>query len=117
MVELYWPRNTTFLGDDAQYSGPGVHNVPDDQEERFRDRGWEDPPDQQVDTTAVKADDEDDLEALKGVGEATADDLRDADYHTFDDLREASIEDLADVNGVSQSLAQDIHEQLDGEDF
>lgn len=115
MVELYWPRNTTFLAADAEYVGPGVHDIPDDQEERFRERGWEDPPNEQSDATST-FDDPDDLQALTGVGESTADDLRDDGYTTLDDLREASIEDLADVDGVSQSLAQDIHDQLEGEE-
>lgn len=44
MVELYWPRSTTFLAGGDRYAGPGVHDVPDDLEEQFRARGWEDPP-------------------------------------------------------------------------
>lgn len=43
MVKLYWPQATTFLARDQQYTGPGVHDVPDELEEKFRARGWEDP--------------------------------------------------------------------------
>jgi hypothetical protein len=46
MVELYWPRDTTFMDNraDLRFTGSGVYEVPDRLEEFYRSRGWEDPP-------------------------------------------------------------------------
>jgi len=46
MVELYWPRETTFLDVEAdlRFTGSGVYEVPDKLEEFYRSRGWMDPP-------------------------------------------------------------------------
>jgi hypothetical protein len=46
MVELYWPRDTTFMDAEAdlRFTGEGVYKVPGDLEEFYRSRGWEDPP-------------------------------------------------------------------------
>ncbi|NUC71703.1 hypothetical protein HTZ84_05165 [Haloterrigena sp. SYSU A558-1] len=59
MAELYWPRSTTFLGRDQQYAGPEVHDVPDELEEKFRARGWEDPPEEGNESEDVEESDED----------------------------------------------------------
>lgn len=51
---------------------------------------------------------EDDLEAFDGVGPQTADALREAGYDTPDDVRNADAGELTDVDGVSESLADDL---------
>ena len=59
MVELHWPRRSTFLGPSQQYVGPGTFDVPDSEEERFRERGWEDPPADESGDADGSGDDED----------------------------------------------------------
>jgi hypothetical protein len=54
------------------------------------------------------------FEDLDGVGEARADDLRDAGYETIGDLRDAGASELADIDGVSESLAASITDQVGG---
>lgn len=51
MVELHWPRRATFTdvtgdGETVRY-GQGTHDVPEAKVETFRDRGWEQPPEEQ----------------------------------------------------------------------
>lgn len=58
MVELHWPRRSTFRdaagdGDTVRYQ-QGTHDVPEGKEARFRERGWVDPPeDQEADAPDV----------------------------------------------------------------
>ena len=52
MVELYWPRNTTFslsTPSGVEKYRPGLHDIEEDRVERFKDRGWVDPSDDDVD--------------------------------------------------------------------
>jgi len=54
----------------------------------------------------------DDFTDLDKVGDAKAEGLRDAGYASFADLDDASVDELSDVDGVSQSLAENIDEQI-----
>lgn len=90
MVELYWPRSTTFLTPQGSYSGPDVHDIPDDQEAAFRDRGWEDPPG-----------DEEDGEGNPGAdSSAGGDDGLDPSEFTLDALEDA----LEDADADAETL-------------
>lgn len=62
--------------------------------------------------SAEAADAEDDFGTLTGVGEATAENLRSAGFESFDDLGSSSVEEIAEVNGVSDSLAASLKEQV-----
>lgn len=62
--------------------------------------------------SAQAADSEDDFATLSGVGEATAESLRGAGFESFDDLGSASVEEIAEVNGVSDTLAASLREQV-----
>lgn len=48
MVELHWPRRSTFRdrSRDFAFTGPGTTEVPDDAEQQYRERGWQDPPEE-----------------------------------------------------------------------
>lgn len=84
MVELHWPRETTFLAPSGQYSGPGTHDVPDDMEEAFRDRGWEDPPEAEGESESDGEDDSDSGETEPPDGT----EIDPSDY-TLDELEDA----------------------------
>lgn len=52
MVELYWPRDTTFTSTNPsgmETYTKGLHDVDEEQAEAFRERGWLDPEDDDVD--------------------------------------------------------------------
>ncbi|MDJ1433595.1 hypothetical protein [Halostagnicola sp. A-GB9-2] len=106
MVELYWPRSTTFLGPNEHYSGPGVHDVPDNLEEGFRARGWEDPPDE-----ADDSEDEDEIDER-------ALDLADSGYQDAVDAVEAGeadeylddLENVDDRSTVQDAIVERTHE-------
>lgn len=53
------------------------------------------------------------FEELSGIGPKRASHLRAAGYHTLHDLHRASIQDLADVSGLTQRLAEQIKDQLE----
>lgn len=59
MVELYWPRNTTFSVSTPsgldQYD-PGLHDIDEDRAEAFKNRGWVDPSDDDVDVEIDRGD-------------------------------------------------------------
>ena len=108
MVELYWPRSTTFLAGGDRYSGPGVHDVPDELEEGFRARGWEDPPEDSESENDTEASDEvyrtldpseytiDELEAELATGDfdATLDEIEEAEKEQED--RDGALEAIDD---------------------
>lgn len=54
MVDLYWPRDARFRDTRRSFlaEGEGVYDIPDDAEDQYRSRGWEDPPDDADDTDA-----------------------------------------------------------------
>lgn len=52
------------------------------------------------------------LISLKGIGEAKADALIDAGFDTIEKIQEASIDELSKVNGISESVATSIKDQL-----
>lgn len=69
MVELYWPRNTTFsvsTPSGVEQYQPGLHDIDEEHAERFKNRGWVDPSDDDVDVeierddATVVVEDEDD---------------------------------------------------------
>lgn len=45
-VSLYWPRPTEFVDyqTDQRFPGEGVYEIPAEWEGLYRQRGWEDPP-------------------------------------------------------------------------
>ena len=53
---------------------------------------------------------------LDGVGDKIADRLRDAGYSSFDDLRNADSGSLTKVDGITESKAEKIDDQLGGPD-
>lgn len=113
MVELHWPNETTFLAPSGQYRGPGVHDVPDEREEQFRERGWQDPPDENdADSTAETggSDASDGVAPPFPPGEFTVAELdaRMADSDHTDAEREALIE--AERDGENRSGAIEVLE-------
>jgi predicted flap endonuclease-1-like 5' DNA nuclease len=66
------------------------------------------------DTSDEIPDEYDGLEDLTGVGPARADDLRAGGYDDLSSLRNASAADIASIDGVSEDLAESIHDQLHG---
>jgi len=89
MVKLHWPRRSTFLGPSREYVGPGTFDVPDSEEEAFRDRGWEDPPDDG--DSAAESGGSDGEGAPAGDDNGTITDLMNADLseYTVGEIREA----------------------------
>lgn len=57
------------------------------------------------------SDQSDDLTDLDGVGKATAGILHDADFETVADVRAADPETLANLEGISDSLADDLTDE------
>lgn len=55
------------------------------------------------------------LTDIDGVGDATAESLREAGYASFDALRDATIDDLVVIDGISESLATSITEEVQDE--
>lgn len=66
--------------------------------------------------SAQAADAEDDFATLTGVGEVTAQNLRDAGYGSFSDLAGADTAEIAAVDGVSDTLAESLTEQVQDSD-
>ena len=63
MVELYWPRNTTFslsTESGVEKFRPGLHDVAEDRAEQFKERGWVDPDDDDVDVEIDRGGDDED---------------------------------------------------------
>lgn len=54
----------------------------------------------------------DTLTSLKGIGKAKADAIIEHGFDTLDKIKQASIEDLAQVNGISEQIAASIQSQL-----
>lgn len=52
------------------------------------------------------------LTSLKGIGKVKAESIIDAGFDSIDKIKNASIEDLTKVNGVSESVASSIQDQL-----
>ena len=52
------------------------------------------------------------LTSLKGIGASKAESIYDAGFHTVEKIKAASIEDLTNVNGISESVAKSIQKQL-----
>lgn len=102
MVELYWPRETTFLTPSGQYT-QGVHDVPDDQEEAFRERGWEDPPEEEdEDGDETETDEIDDL--LDGTIPEIEEALASGDYDDRLDEVEQREDAGEDRSGVQEAI-------------
>lgn len=66
--------------------------------------------------SAQEADAEDDFGTLTGVGEVTAQNLRAAGFESFDDLGSADAAEVAAVEGVSDTLAESLVEQVQDPD-
>lgn len=71
MVVLYWPRQSTFV--DAATDGPvtrygqGIHDIPDDRADHYRERGWIGPNESDIDIEAARdSDNEDTAGAVEG---------------------------------------------------
>lgn len=61
MVELYWPRNTTFslsTPSGIEKYRPGLHDVEEDRVEQFKARGWVDPSDDDVEVEIDREEEE-----------------------------------------------------------
>lgn len=64
MAELHWPREGQFRdrSRDFTFTGPGTTEVPDDAEEQYRERGWQDPP-EEAESPPAAAQDETEADA------------------------------------------------------
>lgn len=139
MPTLRWDGDGRFTDNQRDFiARPGTeYDLSEEQAEQYRshalfgedwvdvdgetDAGTESDPASESDTTEQDTEEstdeseetvEDDFTMLNGVGDATAEHLRDAGYTTFDDLLNTSAEELADVDGITESKAVSIHEQL-----
>ena len=70
----------------------------------------------EITASAQEADSEDDFATLTGAGEVTAQNLRAAGFESFDDLASADSAEVAAVEGVSDTLAESLVEQVQDPD-
>ena len=59
-----------------------------------------------------ESDGKDEFTTINGVGPSTAESLLDEGFESLNDLRDTTLEELAEADGVTQSKAERIHEQL-----
>ncbi|QRV14211.1 hypothetical protein JMJ58_14845 [Haloterrigena salifodinae] len=114
MVELYWPQSTTFLAGSDRYAGPGVHDVPDDLEEGFRARGWEDPPEEDDESNDAEGSDGDyqTLDPSEYTIAELEDELETGDFDAALDEIEEAEKEQKDRDGALEAIA-DRRDQLE----